>query len=89
MYRRKCSNSTGRLTVVEGTRIRDGGVEVAMVEARSLFENVGRSRTGNIVVTPVYIRRIDLRNFREKSRDVEGFEVCGARGGGRVAELKT
>ena len=59
------------------------------MEARSLFENVGRSRTGNIVVTPVYIRRIDLRNFREKSRDVEGFEVCGARGGGRVAELKT
>jgi hypothetical protein len=50
---------------------------------------INKPGTGNIVVTPVCIRRIDLRNFREKSRDVEGFEVCGARGGGRVAEPKT
>jgi hypothetical protein len=56
MYRRKCSSSTGRLTVLEGTGIEDGGagsgilergtgdrrVEVAMVEGRSLFEKYGR-----------------------------------------------
>jgi hypothetical protein len=52
---------------------------------------VGGSGTGNIVVTPVYIRGIDLRNFREKSRDVKRVRSVWSqrRTGGRTEDVMT